>query len=73
MLRKARVYFPYFGLRVRFEDEHARRWLEPLDVRIDPLDRVLRHADGLRPARALGPVAADAAGVGERGIGGVGS
>jgi thioester reductase-like protein len=38
-LRKARVYFPYFGLRVRFEDEHARRWLEPLDVRVDPLDR----------------------------------
>jgi thioester reductase-like protein len=36
-LRRARVYFPYFGLHVRFEDARTRAILEPAGVRAEPL------------------------------------
>jgi thioester reductase-like protein len=36
VLDRARVYFPYFGLRVRFDDRHTRAVLEPSGVRTEP-------------------------------------
>ncbi len=36
-LRRARVYFPYFGLRVRFDDVATRALLTPAGVRAEPL------------------------------------
>jgi len=38
-LQRARVYFPYFGLRVRFKDTVTRAVLEPRGVRTEPLAR----------------------------------
>jgi long-chain acyl-CoA synthetase len=37
-LERARVYFPYFALGVRFDDRWARGILEPQGVRAGPLD-----------------------------------
>jgi thioester reductase-like protein len=39
VLHRARVYFPYFGLRVRFDDRATRAVLEPTGVRTEPLHR----------------------------------
>jgi long-chain acyl-CoA synthetase len=48
-LERARVYFPYFDLRVRFDDRRARGLLAPAGVRPAPLsayfDRLMDYAE----------------------------
>ena len=53
-LEQARVYFPYFRLGVRFDDRWARSILEPAGICRDAAADLLRHVDGLRPARGVG-------------------
>jgi long-chain acyl-CoA synthetase len=60
-LERARVFFPYFRLRMRFDDSHAREQLEPRGVRPEPLrsyfDRLMDFAErarwGQRPISRL--------------------
>jgi long-chain acyl-CoA synthetase len=66
-LDRARVYFPYFGLRLRFDDRHTRDLLAPAGVRARPLsayfDRLMDYAERTRwgrsplPRRALAAAA----------------
>ncbi|MGH2839295.1 MAG: SDR family oxidoreductase [Solirubrobacteraceae bacterium] len=37
LLKRNEVYFPYFGMRMRFDDQEARAILDPLDIRPEPL------------------------------------
>ncbi len=37
LLKRNEVYFPYFGMRMRFDDSEARAILDPLDIRPAPL------------------------------------
>jgi len=37
LLKRNEVYFPYFGMRMRFEDSEARAILDPLGIRPAPL------------------------------------
>jgi nucleoside-diphosphate-sugar epimerase len=56
-LRKAEVFFPYFSMRVRYDDRRARQRLEPEGIKVTPVEtyfhRLLdfaRQADwGKRP------------------------
>jgi long-chain acyl-CoA synthetase len=62
-LRRSEVYFPYFSMRVRYDDARARRRLEPAGVRMTPVeeyfDRLLDFADAARwGRRRLGRVEA---------------
>jgi hypothetical protein len=38
-LRRIEVFFPYFTMRVRFDDRRARSRLEPAGISVPPLDR----------------------------------
>jgi nucleoside-diphosphate-sugar epimerase len=38
-LERSEVLFPYFAMRVRYEDERARRRLEPRGIRVPPVER----------------------------------
>lgn len=38
-LKKSEVYFPYFSGRVRYDDRHARRRLQPADIEVTPVER----------------------------------
>jgi len=55
-LERARVYFPYFGMRVRFDDRQARRLLAPAGLRPAPLsayfDRLMDYAERTRWGRS---------------------
>jgi len=37
-LRKAEVFFPYFSMRVRYDDRRARERLEPAGIRVTPVE-----------------------------------
>lgn len=37
LLKRNEVYFPYFGMRMRFDDREARAILDPLDIKPEPL------------------------------------
>jgi thioester reductase-like protein len=37
-LRRSEVYFPYFSMRVRFDDRRARERLEPAGIRVTPVE-----------------------------------
>jgi thioester reductase-like protein len=37
-LRKSEVYFPYFSMRVRYDDRRARARLEPAGIRVTPVE-----------------------------------
>jgi thioester reductase-like protein len=37
-LRQAQVYFPYFSMGVRYDDRRARERLEPLGIKVTPVD-----------------------------------
>jgi hypothetical protein len=37
-LRKLEVFFPYFSMRVRYDDRRAREQLEPRGIRVTPVD-----------------------------------
>jgi thioester reductase-like protein len=37
-LRKAEVFFPYFSMQVRYDDRRARERLEPLGIRVTPVE-----------------------------------
>ena len=54
VLDRARVYFPYFGLRVRFDDRQTRAVLDPMGVRNEPLhhyfDALMDYAQRARGA-----------------------
>jgi thioester reductase-like protein len=65
-LRRAEVFFPYFSMRVRYDNRRARQRLEPAGIEVTPVeeyfDRLLDFADradwgkrrlGRRRARAL--------------------
>jgi hypothetical protein len=60
-LERASVFFPYFRLRMRFDDRNARAALEAFGVRADPLrsyfDRLMDYAEraawGARPVSRL--------------------
>jgi thioester reductase-like protein len=69
-LERAEIFFPYFSMRVRYDDRRARRRLEPAGIEVTPVERYFtRLADfavGTRwgkaalsraQARAKGPVA----------------
>jgi thioester reductase-like protein len=47
-LERTKVYFPYFAVDVTYDDEHARRRLEPAGVEVPPIesyfDRLLGYA-----------------------------
>ena len=55
-LDRARVYFPYFGLRLRFDDHQTRGLLAPAGVRPAPLsayfDRLMDYAERARWGRS---------------------
>jgi long-chain acyl-CoA synthetase len=55
-LERARVYFPYFGMRVRFDDRRARSLLAPAGLRPAPLsayfDRLMDYAERTRWGRS---------------------
>ena len=55
-LEQSTVFFPYFAMRVRYGDEHARSELEPAGVRVTPVegyfDRLLDYAITARWGRA---------------------
>jgi len=36
-LERLEAFFPYFSMRVRYRDEHARRMLEPKGIRVKPI------------------------------------
>jgi hypothetical protein len=38
-LERSQVYFPYFSMRVRYDDRRARRLLDPAGIRPTPLER----------------------------------
>jgi thioester reductase-like protein len=38
-LRRSEVYFPYFSMRVRYDDRRARRRLEPAGIRVTRVER----------------------------------
>ena len=38
-LRQGEVFFPYYSMRVRFDNRRARRRLEPAGVRVPPIER----------------------------------
>jgi thioester reductase-like protein len=71
-LERSAVYFPYFAMRVRFDDTRARALLEPLGIAPPPLsgyfDRLVNFAEAARWGRrpigradaALASPAADA-------------
>lgn len=40
-LARSEVFFPYFAMKVRFDDRRARARLEPEGVRVSPLERYL--------------------------------
>ncbi|HEY1278001.1 MAG TPA: SDR family oxidoreductase [Thermoleophilaceae bacterium] len=54
-LRRSEVYFPYFSMRVRYDDSRARERLEPAGVRMTPVedyfDRLLDFAHAARWGR----------------------
>ena len=54
-LRKLEVFFPYFSMRVRYDDRRARRELEPAGIRVEPVDgyfhRLLEFAQQARWGR----------------------
>ncbi len=56
VLDRARVYFPYFGLRVRFDDRQTRAVLNPAGVRAEPLhhyfDALMDYAQRAQWGRA---------------------
>jgi thioester reductase-like protein len=56
VLDRARVYFPYFGLRVRFDDRRTRTVLDPSGVRAEPLhqyfDALMDYAQRAQWGRA---------------------
>ena len=62
-LRRSEAYFPYFSLRVRYDDRRARRRLEPAGIEPAPIesyfDRLARFAVGARWGRAA-PTRAEA-------------
>jgi thioester reductase-like protein len=37
-LKKSEVYFPYFSMRVRYDDRRARSHLEPAGIRVTPVE-----------------------------------
>jgi thioester reductase-like protein len=37
-LRRAEVYFPYFSMQVRYDDSRARERLEPVGIKVTPVD-----------------------------------
>lgn len=39
MLRRSEVFFPYFSMRVRYDDSRARSRLEPAGIRVTPVER----------------------------------
>jgi thioester reductase-like protein len=38
-LRRSEVFFPYFSMRVRYDDRRARERLEPAGIRVSPVER----------------------------------
>jgi long-chain acyl-CoA synthetase len=38
-LRKGEVYFPYFSMRISYDDRRARRRLEPAGIRVTPVEQ----------------------------------
>jgi thioester reductase-like protein len=38
-LEQSTVFFPYYSMRVRYRDDHARSRLEPVGVEVTPVDR----------------------------------
>jgi long-chain acyl-CoA synthetase len=66
MLDRSAIYFPYFSMRVRFDDARARSLLEPLGIAPPPLreyfDRLVDFAEAARwGRRPLGRAGATAA------------
>lgn len=55
LLRRNEAYFPYLGMRMRFDDTGAREVLEPLGIRASPLpeyfDRLVEFAQAARWGR----------------------
>jgi hypothetical protein len=63
-LERSEVLFPYFAMRVRYDDERARRRLEPRGIRVTPVERYFhRLADFAVRARwgRAAPTRAEAA------------
>ena len=54
MLERSEVYFPYFAMRLRFDDARSRALLEPMGIAPAPPGRLLRADHRVRPRRALG-------------------
>ena len=42
-LRRSEVFFPYFSMRVRYEDRRTRAALEPAGIRVTPVERYYRR------------------------------
>jgi thioester reductase-like protein len=64
-LRRAEVFFPYFSVRVRYDDRRARERLEPVGIRVTPVEsyfhRLLDYAEAARwGRRSVGRAAARA-------------
>ena len=57
LLERSEVYFPYFAMRVRYDDARARALLEPMGIAAPRLERLLRADHRVRARGSLGQAA----------------
>jgi hypothetical protein len=57
-LERSEVYFPYFAMRVRYDDARARALLEPMGIAAPRLEDYFERISRVRARRALGQAAA---------------